>query len=268
VVKSPWPAVTCVVNTFERADLLPRALASVMSQLDDFDDFEVVVVDDCSEDDGATEKVIRQWAEWFDKRGIAFTPYRLGENSGAQAVPKNQAIIHSRGSFIRFLDDDNEWTPGSLRVLMDAIEEGDVWPDVVYGRREYVIDDGAPLKSPQGDTLPFGPTQFVPFDRDRLAAGVQYNFIDTGDFLVSKGAMWWLHEHTGSMWSPAYRRFGDYELLTRAAHLDKLVQATPWRFKGIDSIVSRYHWTGRNLQLTRPPNETPVAINAATGQRL
>lgn len=268
MVKSPWPAVSCIVNTFERADLLPRALASVMSQLDDFDDFEVIVVDDASDDAGATAKVIKQWADWFDKRGVAFVSYRLGENSGAQSVPKNQGIIHARGSYIRFLDDDNEWAPGSLAVLMAAIEEGDVWPDLVYGRREYVLDVGAPATGPGGITLPIGPSSFVPFDRERIAAGPQYNYIDTGDFIASKGAYWWLHEHTGNMWNPAMRRFGDYELIARASHLDKLVGAVPWRFKGIESIVSRYHWTGRNLQLTRLPNETPVPVNAATGKRL
>jgi glycosyltransferase involved in cell wall biosynthesis len=254
-----WPAVSAVVNTYNRADLLPRALASVLAQRATFPDFEVIVVDDASTD--STADVIREWAGRFDGAGIPFRAFRLGENSGYQAVPKNRAIEFARGDFVRFLDDDNEWTPGSLKALVDAALAGDVWPDVVYGRREYVMDP----RCTNAD-LPTGPSPFTPHDPARLAESPTFNYIDTGDALIARGVFWWLYEHTTMMWNESWRRFGDWELFCRMANLEKLVGAVSPRFKAVDAIVQRYHWTGTNLQLTRPFHETPRPKSAITGE--
>lgn len=264
---SDYPKVSAIVTTHNRAKLLPRALASVLEQADTFDDFEVIVVDDASTDDTAT--VIREWSDKFWDRGVRFTALRMGENSGYYTGPSNIAITHARGDFLRFLDDDNEWTAGSLKALYDAIVSGDRWDDLVYGRLRYVRDEGAPEKSNGGVVLPEGPAVFTEFDRDRLAAGPTFNFIDRGDFIISRGAFWWIYEHTGMMWNAGYRRFGDWEFLCRAANLDRLVAGVaPLRMRGIDSIVSVYHWTGSNLQLTRPAVETPRPRSARTGEML
>ena len=260
-----WPAVTVIVSTFNQETLLPRALQSILDQTPTFTDFEVLIVDDASTD--GTGRVIEEWASRFDGAGIPFNAFRLAENSGYQAVPKNRAIEFARGDYIRFLDDDNEWTPGSLKALVDCAEDGDTWPDGTYGRREYVFDEGSPRVTSTGLALPEGPTAFVPWSPERLAAGSGYNYIDTSDFILSRGAFWWLYEHTGMMWNESWRRFGDWELLCRGANLDKLVEgATPLRMRAVDAIVSRYHWTGKNLQLTRPAHEVPMAQSGTTGE--
>ena len=253
------PAISCVVNTYNHADLLPRALQSVYNEIDaDAPPFEVIVVDDASTDD--TSKVLRQWAEFFDERAITFIPLRMGENSGYQCVPKNMGIEMSRGDYIRFLDDDNEWTRGSLRVLYNAIREGDVWPDAVYGRREYVRDEGAPETAPNGAPLYVGESPLIEHDPRILALGPMLNYIDTGDMLISRGAFWWAHEWTGMMWNTNRRRFGDWELVTRMSMLNELEHVAPVKFRAVDAIVQRYHWTGSNLQLTRPLVETPSPV--------
>jgi len=261
---SQWPVVTVGVNTYNRADLLPRALDSVLVQeLPEWKDFEVIVADDCSNDAGATDEVIKRYARIFDDRGIVFTAFKLGENSGYQCVPKNKIIELAHGDFIRYLDDDNAFTPGSLKALVDAAHESDVWSDVIYGRRTYIADDG--FKQPEKPVY-MGDSPFVGHDPERLAAGPMYNYIDTSDALIARGAFWWLYEHTNKFWDESYRRFGDWELFTRMANLDRLVGAASPRFKALDQIVSEYHWTGTNLQLTRPLNETPVAKSMTSGQ--
>lgn len=255
-----WPVVSCIINTYNRADLMPRALQSVYNQFETFKNFEVIVVDDASTD--STPDVIVQWGKYFDELGVPFRAFRLGENSGYQAVPKNMGIEQARGDYIRFLDDDNEWTQGSLKALVERIREGDIWPDVVYGRREYVLDEGAPETDKNGNMLMVGASALVRWDDDalrRISASCYGNFIDTSDALIAKGAFWWLQEHTGNMWNPSYRRFGDWELFCRAANLHNLLGVPPWRFKELDMIVQKYHWTGNNLQLVRPLHETPVA---------
>lgn len=252
-----WPTVSVIVNTWNRAGMLPRALQSVLDQYTTFTDFEVIVVDDASTDD--TPKVLERWAGVFDEAGIPFQAYRMAENSGYQAAPKNRGIELARGDYIRFLDDDNEFTPGSLKVLVEAVEAGDRWVDGTYGRRLYVRDPDAPETAPDGTPLSEGESPLVEFDPERLAAGCLYNFIDSTDFILSRGAYWWLYEHTEMMWNERSRRFGDWELLTRAANLDRLVKQRPIRLKAVDAIVSRYHWHQDNLQHTRPVHEVPVA---------
>ena len=77
------------------------------------------------------------------------------------------------------------------------------------------------------------------------------NFIDTSDFMICKGTIWRMILSTGMAWNEGRRRFGDWEFIAR------LVYYAGGRGKGIDEIVQRYHWTGDNMQLTRPVNEVP-----------
>ncbi len=244
-----WPCVTAIVNTYERPDLLERALESVIRQT--FDDFEVIVVHD-GPPDNATISICEIYAALFESRRVPYRFVALEQNSGYQCVPKNVATWHACGDYIAYLDDDNEWTDDHLEVLVDAIEEGDVWPDFVYGRREYIHDPG--FVAPKGMKLPSGPTEFVPWTEEakqRLAQSPSMNFIDTSDMLIAKGAMWRLDMATENMWNESLRRFGDWELITRGTFF------SGWKGKGVDKVVQRYHWHGSNIQLTRPINETP-----------
>lgn len=246
-----WPHVTAIVNTYERPYLLKRALASVYAQ--DFTDFEVIVIHD-GPASHATAHVCENYSQLFDARNVAFTFTSTDECSGYQCVPKNFAIYLSRGDYIAFLDDDNEWTVDHLSLLVGAIEDGEVWPDFTYGMREYVDDrvDKAPV-------LPVGPSPFTPFDakaQELLARSPSFNFIDTSDALIARGALWRLYLATERMWNETYRRFGDWELFTRGVFF------AGWRGKAVDAIVQRYHWHGGNIQLTRPAQETPKVLNA------
>lgn len=254
-----YPAISVIISTFNRADLLPRALDSVLTQHDG-PPMEVIVVDDASTD--TTADVIKAYAAQFDSAGIPFKAFKLAENSGYQAVPKNKGIEFARGDYIRFLDDDNEFAPGSNRILYDAIEGGDIWPDLVYGRRLYVIDPGADV--PKG--VWEGESTLVEHDPKRLAESASLNYIDTGDFIISRGAFWYLYECSGMFWNETMRRFGDWELVCRAANMEKLFGAASLRFKNVDAVVNIYHWTGKNLQLTRPVHETPRPKSVTTGE--
>ena len=241
-----WPCVTAVVNTYERPTLLSRALKSILEQ--DFTDFEVVVVHD-GPAAPETVKVCREYGKLFDARDVQFNFFSLDENSGYQCVPKNVAIWHARGDYISFLDDDNEWTPTHLSVLHEAIEEGEQWPDFVYGRREYIDE-----RADKSTKLFTGPSPFVPMTKkaaERLADSPTNNFIDTSDVLIAKGALWRMQLATGMMWNESKRRFGDWELFARGVFF------SGWRGKAVDEIVQRYYWHGGNLQLTRPVQETP-----------
>ena len=230
-----WPKVTVVISTYNRPEMLRRALVSVLGQ--DFTDYEVIVVDDGSDTAGA---VCEDFVEQFAELGVALQAMNLEENSGYQSVPKNFGILYSSGSYIAYLDDDNEWDSDHLAVLVDEIEK--MGCDAVYSRWRY-----------KGD----GPGSGADFPYHQMnrasALGLQQtpavNFIDTSSILHSKGAF--VRAMGRLIWNPEIRRFGDWELVARS-----LVAGLRWR--GVDKVTFTYWWHGENLQLTRPANESTV----------
>jgi len=252
--------VTAIINCHNApkvARLLPRALDSVLKQRFN-KPWEVIVVNDGKPLDEVVD-IAEEYSAKFEEMGVEFKFFGTEEASGYQCRPKNIAIWHARGEYISFLDYDNEWTPGHLAVLHNALVEGTVWPDFSYGRRRYTIDEGCPKKVtlPGGNEIDLveGKSQYVEWTEENMAvlgSSATRNFVDTSDFMTSRGAFWRLQTATGKMWDEGYRRFGDWELIARAAFF------AGWRGKAVDEIVQIYHWTGDNMQLTRSPNEVPT----------
>ena len=100
-MSSQTPAVSVILPTYNRARLLPRAIASVLGQ--SFTDFELLVVDDGSSDD--TERVVRG----FDDPRVIFMP---AERNLGDAGARNRGIERARGEWLAFQDSDDEWLPG------------------------------------------------------------------------------------------------------------------------------------------------------------
>ncbi len=102
--------VSVVIALYNKGQYVRRALESVFAQ--SYEDFEVVVVDDGSTDDGP-EKV-RQ-----------YTDSRLKLVRQANAGPgaaRNRGISESNGEFLAFLDADDEWMPRFLESSMDKLK--------------------------------------------------------------------------------------------------------------------------------------------------
>jgi len=203
-----------------------------------------------------TAQVYEEYAEKFDAAGIDFYATATDEHTGYYTYPRNVATENSRGSYIANLDDDNEWLPDALSSLLAAMEEGESWPDLVYGRRRYVLDEGCPDKFGEMELAKLaGDSIFTPWDalaQVRIAGNKpMYNFIDSSDFLVSKGALYRLGLKMGHIWDETKRRFGDFYLVS-----DGLL-AGEWKFKALDQVVQIYHLTGDNVSLTRPLTELP-----------
>ncbi len=112
------PAVSVVIATYKRPEILHRALDSVLSQ--DYTDFEIVIVDDNgagSEMQIATEKTLRE--KYNDSR-IVYVVNKKGLGGGGA---RNEGILKARGEFVAFLDDDEDWLPGKLAKQVKVITE-------------------------------------------------------------------------------------------------------------------------------------------------
>jgi hypothetical protein len=107
----PIPRASVVVPTRDRADVLPRALGSLLRQ--EGVEFEVVVVDDGSSDH--TRDVV---AALGDSR----LRYLRQEPAGASAA-RNRGAGSARGDLLFFLDSDDEVRPSWLSALADALAE-------------------------------------------------------------------------------------------------------------------------------------------------
>jgi glycosyltransferase involved in cell wall biosynthesis len=97
------PKVSVVIPTRNRAALLRKCLASVSRQT--FRDYEVVVVTDASSDE--TGSVIRAAGLPRLKSVVLKVP------SGAPFA-RAAGLARCSGSYVAFLDDDDEWSPGKL----------------------------------------------------------------------------------------------------------------------------------------------------------
>lgn len=135
------PTVSVIIPTYNRAQLLPRALDSVVAQ--SCCDWEIILVDDGSTDD--TDAIIDGYTERLGDRFISIKQ----ENRGSSAA-RNRGIDAARGRFIAFLDSDDEFLPTKLQRQLDLFQRcpslGFVYSDYAIidlsGQRQESVFDG------------------------------------------------------------------------------------------------------------------------------
>lgn len=100
------PLVSVIIPSYNRSDLLKRAISSVLVQ--NYWSFELIVVDDGSTDDTA-------------RTVLSFQPhvkYVKQENKGVSAA-RNKGAAKAKGAYLAFLDSDDEWLPEKLKTQMN-----------------------------------------------------------------------------------------------------------------------------------------------------
>ena len=107
------------IPTYNRADLLPRALESIEQQ--SFKDFHVVVIDDGSTDH--SKDLVEAWSEKVDFPVV----YHWQKNQGKHAA-HNTALDYLNSELTVILDSDDKLAPGilaKLKMHWEGIPEGD-----------------------------------------------------------------------------------------------------------------------------------------------
>ncbi len=116
--------VRVVIPTYNRAELIERAVNSVLDQ--DYPLIEVIVVDDGSRDDTAARMAKRYNT---DKR-VRF--FRI-PNSGVCGA-RNRGLKEVQGEYVAMLDSDDYWLPGKLSLQIGILEAHSdlamVWSDM------------------------------------------------------------------------------------------------------------------------------------------
>ncbi len=182
------PLITVRVGTYQGGDLLfDRALRSVQQQ--SYPHWEAVVV--C---DGQDSQTAERVAALGDPRFTCFQrprngPYPSDKHARWQvagAHPFNEAVARARGAWIAPIDDDDEWSPDHLELLLGAALHTQA--EVVYGiARVVVAEDGETYfgtwPPEEGD---FG------FQAAIYHAGLAAFLYDANSYLVGEVADWHL----------------------------------------------------------------------------
>lgn len=105
------PSVSVIIALYNKGNLIKRAIESVLAQT--FQDFEIIVVDDCSTDDGPDR--VR---EFSDPR---IRLIRTERNSGP-SLARDTGIKASDADLIALLDADDEWRPSFLERCVRLFE--------------------------------------------------------------------------------------------------------------------------------------------------
>jgi glycosyltransferase involved in cell wall biosynthesis len=108
-----FPVVSVIIPTYNQADLLQRALKSVINQ--SFQNWEAIVIDNYSHDN--TQEI----TESFNDPRIRYVAF---SNKGIIAASRNHGIHLATGEHIAFLDSDDLWYPSKLATCLDCIKNG------------------------------------------------------------------------------------------------------------------------------------------------
>lgn len=109
------PLFSIIIPTFNRPRHFLRAMGSVLRQ--SVADFELIVVDDASDEPYAK----RLCAEISDQR---IEVLEADSNRGVAAA-RNRGIEVAKGTYISFLDDDDEYVPNFLQITAAALRSAD-----------------------------------------------------------------------------------------------------------------------------------------------
>lgn len=184
------PEISVVMTAYNRAGLLPRAVASLVGGGGAGVDWELIIVDDGSSD----STVEAAWLEMIRPSCDGRIRLVTHPNRGL-AGARNSGIKSARAGFVTFLDSDDEYGPNHLALRLAHLargeQEGAAW-DLVHGGLKIIGDPTVPDK----------------FDPSRRIA-IEDCFVG-GTFVIRK-LLW---ERLGGFRKPDYG--DDHDFMVRA----------------------------------------------------
>lgn len=121
-----YPAISVIVAMYNAEKYISECLTSLTAQT--FQNFEVIVVDDCSTDSSCA--LVENFSATFgDRLKLA----KLAKNSGCASIPRNFALQAARGKYVYFLDSDDLLTATALEEFYTVAEK--FGADVVHAEK-------------------------------------------------------------------------------------------------------------------------------------
>lgn len=126
---------TIAIPSYNSEQYIKELLDSLVKQTFDKENFEVIIVDDCSSDN--TVNIAESY-----KSKLNINIHVLDKNSGGPGKPRNKAISNSRGEFIFFVDSDDYINKDTLKNVDEFINEK--YADVILVKMQGVNGRGVP----------------------------------------------------------------------------------------------------------------------------
>ncbi|MBD2771469.1 glycosyltransferase family 2 protein [Iningainema tapete] len=126
------PKVSVIIPNYNHKEYLERAINSVIHQ--SYTDYEIIVIDDASTDDSVN---------FIHDKFPNVCLVSLSKNRGAGGA-RNEGINIARGSFIAFLDSDDEWASNYLETQIKYIESSPstilVWSGCIHQKKDGTVE--------------------------------------------------------------------------------------------------------------------------------
>jgi glycosyltransferase involved in cell wall biosynthesis len=129
----PPPVVSVVMPVYNVEAYVAEAVQSVLSQ--SFPDFELIIVDD-----GSQDRSVALCRDFADPRVRIVSQANRG-----LAGARNTGIAHARGRFVALLDSDDRWHPAKLQLHVIHLNSAP-WVDVSYSGSRMIDARGCPLR--------------------------------------------------------------------------------------------------------------------------
>lgn len=138
------PFLSLVVPTRNRPQLFRRAILSILNQT--FTNIEIIaVVDGATNDDLLEYKKLEK--EFKTYLTFIFLPHR--DNGHGPSFARNTGINSSKGLYIGFLDDDDEWTSNEhLATFYKSYEESNAKLDIYFSNQRALKTNGDQVNGP------------------------------------------------------------------------------------------------------------------------
>lgn len=145
------PIVSVLITTYNRSRLLRRAIDSVLMQ--DFRDFEIVVIDDCSPDD--TGEVVASYHE--PRIRYIRNETNIGSKLGDRPMMRRFIYELMKGKYWVYLCDDDYWLyPDLLTRQVQAFKDDSEVVMVMGGQLSYFLSTpDSYFGRPSDDTMTF-----------------------------------------------------------------------------------------------------------------
>jgi glycosyltransferase involved in cell wall biosynthesis len=236
------PLVSVIVPAYNHAAFVGDAIGSVLSQ--SVDNFEIIAIDDASQDD--TAEVL---AAFDDPR---LTLRRHEQNRGA-AQTLNEGIALARGEYLAILNSDDRYQPTRLAECLDTLRQRDL---LLLGTHLALINAyGVPIQDPAfwWNQWYQGLIRLYRSSHDLGTTLITGNlFISTSNFVLHRS----LVERVGLFSDLRYVH--DYDYLMRC--LIRVPEAVAW----IDRPLLQYRLHERNtiLEDAIPPVRQTIGLLA------
>ena len=236
------PLVSVIVPAYNHAAFVGEAIGSVLSQ--SLDNFEIIAIDDASQDD--TAEVL---AAIDDPR---LTLRRHEENRGA-AQTLNEGIALARGEYLAILNSDDRYQPTRLAECLDTLRQRGL---LLLGTHLALINtSGMPIQDPAfwWNQWYQGLIQLYRSSHDLGTTLITGNlFISTSNFVLHRS----LVERVGLFSDLRYVQ--DYDYLLRC--LIRVPEAVAW----VDRPLLQYRLHDRNtiLEDAIPPVRQTIGMLA------